>query len=83
MKHYQCPVCFYPDMEDPPRDFNICSCCGTEFGNDDYLSSYEELRAAWVENAMPWFYGDPPPGWSGERQLAAGMKKQVGLEATA
>ena len=42
--NYRCPVCFFDEMPDPPRDYNICPCCGTEFGNDDVEYSYAELR---------------------------------------
>ena len=73
-----CPVCFFPDLEQPPRDFSICPCCGTEFGVDDYsprgISSeviYRELRWEWLERGGPWF--DPetpqPNGWNGFEQI--------------
>ena len=73
-----CPVCFYPDLEEPPREFSICPCCGTEFGVDDYSPSdispdviHRELRWQWLERGAPWF--DPgtsqPNGWSGFEQI--------------
>lgn len=68
MKQHTCPVCFFPAMDAPPCDYNICSCCGTEFGADDV--SYAALRHRWVRAGAPWFYGTPPPGWSWELQLA-------------
>ena len=52
---YTCPVCSYYPMADPPRDWNICPCCGTEFGNDDYDRTHAELRAAWEAKGRPWF----------------------------
>ncbi len=72
MTRFTCPVCFYPDMEDPPQDGNICPCCGTEFGNDDYAMTHEELRDEWIAEGMPWFFEDPPPGCSAKQQLAFG-----------
>ena len=75
MNYYRCPVCFYPDMEDPAQEPNICICCGTEFGNDDYAMTHDELRDEWIAEGMPWFFEEPPPGWSGERQLAFGRER--------
>src|SRR6266446_4815425 len=43
-----CPVCGY-EMDDPPRDYNICPSCGTEFGLHDVNASISELRAAWLQ----------------------------------
>ena len=64
-----CPVCAYPDMPYPPRDYNICPCCGTEFGNDDAIRSHEELRAAWVGQGATWFFGAEPEFWNPWTQL--------------
>ena len=41
-KKYICPVCGYDRLEEPVYDeigepsFEICSCCGVEFGFDDF-----------------------------------------------
>lgn len=70
---YECPVCFYPQMLDPPADYNICPCCGTEFGNDDAAISHAELRDQWVANGARWFFETPPPGWNALVQLLAGQ----------
>jgi len=56
-------------MPYPPRDFDICPCCGTEFGNDDVEYTHEELRTAWIENGAQWFYEHPPLGWDPWAQL--------------
>ncbi|MBM0065910.1 hypothetical protein [Alkalicoccobacillus gibsonii] len=64
---YRCPVCGYPGLDEPPYDtfgcssFDICSCCGFQFGVDDddhdennepIIYSKEELythyRNAWI-----------------------------------
>jgi hypothetical protein len=63
-------------MQDPPIDYNICECCGTEFGNDDSLYSHEELRARWIENGANWFFKSAPVGWNPWTQL---LKANMGL----
>jgi hypothetical protein len=68
----KCPVCAYPDMPYPPADYNICPCCGTEFGNDDAILSFDNLRNQWINNGAHWFYGEPPQGWNPYFQLIAG-----------
>ncbi len=73
-----CPVCGY-GMEDPPNDWNICQCCGTEFGYDDSGTTYEALRAKWLRNGAKW-WGQrltPPENWSAESQVSS----QLGLIA--
>jgi hypothetical protein len=60
---YGCPVCMFGGMPYPPKDYNICPCCGTEFGNDDAEHSYEELRDKWIASGAPWFFGPPPANW--------------------
>lgn len=73
-----CPVCFFPDLEEPPREFSICPCCGTEFGVDDYSPRgispdviHRELRWEWLERGAPWFDAETPrpTGWSGFEQV--------------
>ncbi len=73
---FTCPVCFYNEMEDAPRDYNICECCGTEFGSDDEEHSTEELRAHWLAQGATWFFGTEPRGWNPYVQL---LKANVGL----
>jgi hypothetical protein len=51
---YLCPICGY-GMQDAPRDYNICPCCGTEFGNDDAVATHAELRAAWLRDGLRWW----------------------------
>lgn len=68
---YLCPVCGYNKMVRPPEDFYICPCCGTEFENDDFETTYAELRQRWEDRGMQWFSRNtsPPPYWSPEIQL--------------
>ncbi len=67
--NYRCPVCLYAELPFPPRDYHICPCCGTEFGNDDAESSHKELRDAWIGHGAPWFFGLPPLGWNPTQQM--------------
>ena len=65
----RCPVCFYPDLPYPAKDYNICPCCATEFENDDADLTHAELRQAWLERGAPWFFGEAPHDWSPLQQL--------------
>jgi hypothetical protein len=66
-----CPVCGY-EMEDAPKDNNICPSCGTEFGLHDVNASIPELREAWIKSGPIWWsVTDPQPlGWNPFAQLA-------------
>lgn len=68
---HQCPVCGFTGLVDPPADFEICPCCGTEFGFDDDLKSHAELRMEWVMGGMHWFSNanHAPPNWDPVNQL--------------
>jgi hypothetical protein len=66
---YICPVCFFDQLTEEPKDYNICDCCGTEFGSDDSDTSHYELRSAWIASGARWFFGLPPLGWSPWFQL--------------
>ncbi|HEY0462187.1 MAG TPA: hypothetical protein VGC97_23840 [Pyrinomonadaceae bacterium] len=86
--NYTCPVCGYDDLPESPEDYLICPSCGTEFGNDDTLFTYEELRSVWVQNGMNWFshYTLPPDGWNPYTQLAnldsVQAREEVGFSIT-
>lgn len=54
MRTYTCPVCGYPDLSDPPQDFEICPSCGTEFGYHDIRRSHKELRRKWIARGAHW-----------------------------
>jgi hypothetical protein len=68
---YICPVCGYERMPDPPVNFNICPCCGTEFELDDLDTTYAALRQRWIAAGCPWFDAleEKPAGWNPNRQL--------------
>ena len=69
----------------PPYDrwygrpsYDVCVCCGFEFGNDDDPgttappSSFEEYRQKWIKEGCKWWREkNRPPGWRLEEQLAA------------
>ncbi len=79
VEHYTCPVCGYDQLEGPPRDWNVCPSCGTEFGYSDRGRSYDTLRAHWIEGgakwSMPW--RPVPPKWNPTSQLC-----NIGYHAT-
>lgn len=65
-----CTVCGY-EMEEGPRDYNICPSCGTEFGIHDINSSIVNLRSAWLSTGPQWHSTvvREPQGWEPIRQL--------------
>lgn len=67
---FTCPVCFYGKMSDAPANYNICPCCGTEFGADDELFTHAELRETWMSEGSKWFLYQQPPFWNPWKQLA-------------
>jgi hypothetical protein len=66
-----CSVCGY-EMEEGPRDYNICPSCGTEFGLHDVNSTIEDLRQVWLSTGPRWYSVviTPPLGWNPMMQLA-------------
>jgi hypothetical protein len=76
---FRCPVCFFAALPYPPGDYNICLCCGTEFGNDDTEFTHEQLLLKWVDAGAPWFYENPPEGWNPWSQLVDGGRPELGL----
>lgn len=76
---YPCPVCNYMfDQWSKPEtlisdSFDICPCCGVEFGVDDRKLSHKELGWQWIENGSAWFDDiiKPPADWSPIKQYNA------------
>ncbi len=76
---FQCPICGCHELEKPPRSpttggsYEICPCCGFEFGydDDDQGISDAEWRRRWVAKDMRWWSRArrPPPGWDPIEQL--------------
>jgi len=54
-----CPVCGY-EMAVPPKNYNTCSSCGTEFGVHDANASVAELREAWMKTGPTWWSNAAP-----------------------
>lgn len=54
--------------------FEICSCCGFQFGvsDDDRGYTFERWRLRWVNQGLPWTDQDrpPPKDWDPYTQLA-------------
>ena len=79
MKH-TCPICGWPELHEPPRNdfggasFEICPCCGFEFGfdDDDQGVTYEQARKRWSGGGMQWWSPSrpAPAPWNATRQLA-------------
>jgi len=77
---HTCPVCGYPELDEPPRSavtgagsYEICPSCGFEFGvsDDDEGHTYPGWRQRWIDFGMPWNSSAvrPPEGWDPEAQL--------------
>lgn len=51
--------------------YDICPCCGVEFGNEDYtIVSIREYRKEWLRNYNGWFEPSKrPKDWNLEEQL--------------
>jgi hypothetical protein len=58
-----CPVCGYDDLDERPfteggyPTYEICPCCGFEFGYDDEAAgfSYTAFREKWIAGGFRWF----------------------------
>ena len=86
MKYYQCPVCGYNQLEDPPAYDEICPSCGTQFGYHDHRRTHKELRLLWIRRGAIWHskVDAIPIKWNPIRQLrlAGFLGEQEGLTET-
>ena len=73
-----CPVCGYDGLTEPPYDregnpsYEICSCCGFEFGYDDQSQgdTFSVYRKKWLAEGAKWFSPEKKPeNWSLKAQL--------------
>lgn len=67
---YECPVCLTLSLDEPYEhcSFDICRCCGVEYGYDDYVDhddlerlqriKHTELREAWIAAGRPHWWED-------------------------
>ncbi len=78
IKQYNCPTCGYPNLDEPAWDpvssepsFNICPCCGCEFGyNDAKPEGRSEYRIKWLHEGAFWFQPKlKPANWNLKEQL--------------
>ncbi len=80
MTSYMCPVCGWTGLAELPRSpagggsYEICWCCGFEFGvtDDDLGYTYEQWRNDWIQKGMPWDGSSirpAPDGWDPAEQL--------------
>lgn len=76
--YLKCRVCGLVQDEPPwgedgtVASFNICECCGTEFGYDDATPhAVVQTRARWLAAGAKWFQPKlRPASWDIKRQLA-------------
>lgn len=79
-KRYTCPVCGYNELKNELYDkdgfgtYEICVCCGFEFGNDDFPDkekAFIDYRKRWIENGYQWFSKSTqkPKHWNGKTQV--------------
>lgn len=72
---YVCLVCGYPELTKPYGDFfrpsyEICPCCGYQYGYDDYIWTPIDRRQKWMDDGMRWWSHDgPPDDWDPQQQL--------------
>ena len=65
---FLCRICAWK-LDEPPwgsdnriPNYEICPCCGCEFGNDNYaLESIREYRRSWLEKGAQWFLSKKRP----------------------
>ncbi len=74
-----CPACGYPELRYGPyiigtsESYEICPCCGFEFGVTDMDEgySYEQWRQKWIDEGMKWWSKSRHPStqWNPVEQL--------------
>ncbi len=75
-KMFTCPICAFSGLsEDPEPDFGtyeICPCCGCEFGYEVWdMKDAEKYREKWLSKGAIWRWNDgkfpednSPPDWN-------------------
>ena len=80
-----CPICNYDKLKEPPYNeygdgsYEICPCCGFEFGVDDFPEKEKcqtEWRMRWINDGYKWWskHINPPQDWNPQKQLES-LKK--------
>jgi len=82
-----CPICGYDKLLEPPYDefgigsYEICACCGFEFGytDEDENFTFESYRKEWIDKGCLFSYRkDKPEIWS----LEVAFKQLKNLDRT-
>jgi hypothetical protein len=76
-KKYTCPICGYPELDEPPyletgeALYEICPCCNIQYGYTDLGGAFAQLRDEWIEEGCPWrgIEEHKPSGWNAKEQL--------------
>ncbi|MFC1709136.1 hypothetical protein ACFL2J_03640 [Candidatus Omnitrophota bacterium] len=75
---YICPICGFNGLKESPYSkanepsYEICPCCGFEFGFDrgESVKEYQSFRRKWIEGGANWLVLDrKPEDWDLNRQL--------------
>lgn len=73
-----CPVCGYDELLEPPYDeynipsYEICPCCGFEYGFDDQDLNFDFItyREKWLLSGAKWVQcQEKPDDWNLDTQL--------------
>ncbi len=77
-KKYLCPVCGLNELKEEPFNkknvpsYEICSCCGFEFGfnGENNKKCFSEYRNRWIAEGFTWFMVDlKPKNWDYRKQI--------------
>ena len=79
---FACKVCGFLHDSRPwgetghEPSFEICSCCGVEFGYEDATPlAAQTYRSNWIKQGCPWFEpGRRPPAWNLEDQMRENLE---------
>lgn len=77
MNDHNCRVCglYFEDLpwgqDGRSPSYEICPCCGVEFGNEDYtVSAAKRYRNRWISEGANWFNPkEKPKNWIREDQF--------------
>ena len=78
-----CPICGFPfgqplEEHEVRKSYDICECCGCEYGVDDTPS----YRTQWLASGAPWFHVSSRPGdWDLQAQLQHAIPEWNGLRS--
>lgn len=90
---YNCPVCEYPKLQEPPRStsgggsYEICPSCGFQFGvdDDDRGITYTTARETWISGGRKWYSRSrkQPADWPPLETTGKPVKKAASKKASA